>query len=114
MIHPNTQNMSQLITPHTERLSKIFTALENMLDVHRCRFFRNLNGGIYSDPARREVLRCIRYVGSEKEPSISGVVNRLTEAIKYINQFGAYNELTQDLGFLVERIEQAHKTNPTK
>lgn len=125
MIHPNTQNMSQLFTPHSERLCKIFTALENILDRGSHAFVRNLNGGLYADPARREVLRCIRYVGSESEPSTMGVINRLKKAIAYINKVGRdvrkpedlscrYKGLTEDLGFLLERIEQAHKTNPTK
>lgn len=113
MIYPNTQNMSQLITPHTERLSKIFTALENILDSNRGEFALRL-GGIYADPARREVLRCIRYVGGEKEPTIDGVVKRLNKAINYISGVGRYVGLTRDLKFLLERIEQAHKTNPTK
>jgi len=113
MIHPNTQNMSQLITPHSVRLDKIHRDLLIILDSNRDLYFQNMNGGFYADPARRELLRCMRYVLQENKPTTMQVKNRLDKAHKYISSLGAYKGVTQDLVLLILGIEQAHKTNPT-
>jgi len=116
MIHPNTQNMSQLITPHSERLSKIHDNLLKILDSNRDLYCTSMNGGFYADPARRELLSCICYVlqEPEHEPTTMQVKIRLETAHKYISSLGLYEPLTQDLVLLILGIEQAHKTNPTK